>query len=192
MMLIESAMAVRVRAGAGAGVRFNSTAAITNSCATRSSEDVAGVHITLRRLPHSRIFEIPGNRFLASSDGSLNKRKTYMRNRIRAARENSGSASEPINRNEKPKYHPFEEISESPLRGSGDARLTAAETTRTIIEVNSRATLMFSDLISDEVHENIFWPELPYVTDEHGNIYFQVKSDEDILQTLTSENNFVV
>lgn len=114
-----------------------------------------------------------------------------MRNRIRAARENSGSASEPINRNEKPKYHPFEEISESPLRGSGDARLTAAETTRTIIEVNSRATLMFSDLISDEVHENIFWPELPYVTDEHGNIYFQVKSDEDILQTLTSENNFV-
>uniref|UniRef100_A0A0R0IDK7 Uncharacterized protein n=3 Tax=Glycine max TaxID=3847 RepID=A0A0R0IDK7_SOYBN len=50
---------------------------------------------------------------------------------------------------------------------------------------------MFSSLISDEFHENIIWPDLPYLTDEHGNIYFQVKNGEDILQSLTSENNFV-
>lgn len=28
---------------------------------------------------------------------------------------------------------------------------------------------MFSGVVSDEVHENIFWPDLPYVTDEHGS-----------------------
>ncbi|GKD87979.1 hypothetical protein Tco_1359133 [Tanacetum coccineum] len=51
--------------------------------------------------------------------------------------------------------------------------------------------LMFSGLVGDGVHENIFWPDLPYVTDEHGNVYFQVKNDEDILQTLTSEDTLV-
>lgn len=28
---------------------------------------------------------------------------------------------------------------------------------------------MFSGLINEEVHENVFWPDLPYVTDEHGS-----------------------
>lgn len=37
------------------------------------------------------------------------------------------------------------------------------------VQVNSKATLMFSNLINDEVHENIIWPEVPYVTDEHGS-----------------------
>lgn len=72
-----------------------------------------------------------------------------------------------------------------------EARLTPAEMTRTIIEVNSKATLMFSGLLSDEVHENIFWPDLPYITDEYGNIYFQVKNDEDILKALTTDENIV-
>ncbi|XWS61237.1 hypothetical protein CRYUN_Cryun07bG0108600 [Craigia yunnanensis] len=58
-------------------------------------------------------------------------------------------------------------------------------------QVNSKATLMFMGMINDEIHENIMWPDLPYVTDEHGNVYFQVKSDEDILQSLTVENNSV-
>ncbi|KAL2542103.1 Pentatricopeptide repeat (PPR) superfamily protein [Abeliophyllum distichum] len=89
------------------------------------------------------------------------------------------------------KYHPFEEIAESELTVNGEASLTPAETTRTIIEVNSKAMLMFSGFMSDEIHENIFWPDLPYVTDEHGNIYFQVKNDEDILQTLSAEENVV-
>lgn len=29
---------------------------------------------------------------------------------------------------------------------------------------------MFVGLINDEVQENIIWPELPYVTDEHGSM----------------------
>lgn len=36
-------------------------------------------------------------------------------------------------------------------------------------QVNSKAMLMFSGLIGDGGHENIFWPDLPYVTDEHGS-----------------------
>jgi len=86
---------------------------------------------------------------------------------------------------------------------------------------------MFSGLIKDEeVYENIFWPDLPYLTDEHGSelvlmlrhslltiqdcissalfasqccvsclfsdIYFQVNNDEDIMQTLTSDDNYVL
>lgn len=35
----------------------------------------------------------------------------------------------------KPQYHPFEEIVESPFPESGEARLTAAETCRTVVEV---------------------------------------------------------
>lgn len=103
-----------------------------------------------------------------------------------------GAGSSPLKPNPKPsRYHPFEEVSEPELVEGGEARLTPAETTRTIIEVNSKATLMFSGLLGEEVHENIFWPDLPYVTDEHANIYFQVKNDEDILQTLTAEDNYV-
>ncbi|KVH85866.1 Arginyl tRNA synthetase N-terminal domain-containing protein [Cynara cardunculus var. scolymus] len=40
--------------------------------------------------------------------------------------------------------------------------------------------------------ENIFLPDLPYVKGEHGSIYFQVKNDEDILQTLAYGDNLVV
>ncbi|KAG8381246.1 hypothetical protein BUALT_Bualt06G0102500 [Buddleja alternifolia] len=109
-----------------------------------------------------------------------------------AAKEQSSSDSGPVKQNAKPqRYHPFEEISESDLLENGEATLTPAETTRTIIEVNSKATLMFSGFVNEEIHENIFWPDLSYVTDELGNIYFQVKNDEDILQTLTSEETTV-
>lgn len=115
------------------------------------------------------------------------------RNGIRAAaNEKAGSDSGPVKQNAKPqRYHPFEEIADSELLANRDATLTPAETTRTIIEVNSKATLMFSGTVSEDIHENIFWPDLPYVTDEHGNIYFQVKNDEDILQALTTEETVV-
>ena len=93
-------------------------------------------------------------------------------------------------------------------------------------QVNSQATLLFFGLVNEEVHENIFWPDLPYLTDEHGSelelmlrhsvlaiqgfissalfasrccvsgllsdIYFQVNNDEDIMRTLTSDDNYVV
>lgn len=53
-----------------------------------------------------------------------------------AAKEQSGTDSGPVKPNAKPqRYHPFEEIAESAFLESGDATLTPAETTRTIIEV---------------------------------------------------------
>lgn len=33
---------------------------------------------------------------------------------------------------------------------------------------------MFSGMVGDGVHENIFWPDLPYVTDEHGSMLYPV------------------
>lgn len=59
-------------------------------------------------------------------------------NGIRAtAKKQSGSDSDPVKPNAKPqRYHPFEEIAESAfLETGGEAILTPAETTRTIIEV---------------------------------------------------------
>ncbi|PIN20283.1 hypothetical protein CDL12_07017 [Handroanthus impetiginosus] len=111
---------------------------------------------------------------------------------IAAAREQSSSGSRLLKQSAKPqRYHPLEDIDESELLQNGEVRLRPAETTRTITEVNSKATLMFSDLLDEEIHENIFWPDLPYVTDEYGNIYFQVKNNKDILQSLTTEENIV-
>ncbi|KAK4350890.1 hypothetical protein RND71_030203 [Anisodus tanguticus] len=109
-----------------------------------------------------------------------------------SARDQPSASSGPVKQNAKPsRYHPCEDISDSEIGEDEEAQLTPAETSRTIIEVNSKATLMFSGVANNEVHENIFWPDLPYITDELGNIYFQVKNDEDILQTLTAEENFV-
>lgn len=48
-----------------------------------------------------------------------------------------GSASDPVKENGKQRYHPSEDIVESSLvNGGEDARLTAAETARTVIEVS--------------------------------------------------------
>jgi hypothetical protein len=77
-------------------------------------------------------------------------------------------------------------------QNDGDSRLSPAETTRTIIEVNNKGTLMLTGSIGDGVHENILWPDIPYITDQNGNLYFQVKEDEDVMQSVTSENNYVV
>ncbi|PSS04398.1 FMN-binding split barrel protein [Actinidia chinensis var. chinensis] len=148
---------------------------------------------SFRRLSLSGSFSISWNKFQRSGDSSCMTKRNFVKNRIRAsAEEQSGEASIPIKQNPKQSQcHPFEEIVEPELIEGGDVRLTPAETTRTLIEVNSKALLMFQDSFSDEVHEHIFWPDLPYVTDEHGNIYFQVKNGEDILQTLAAEDNFV-
>ncbi|KAL8557297.1 hypothetical protein ACS0TY_004651 [Phlomoides rotata] len=147
----------------------------------------ANFHFSARRLSNSAAFFIPRDKFRRCSG-----RVKSVSGIRAAANESSGSDSGQVKQNAKPqRYHPFEEIAESGVLESGDAALTPAETCRTMIEVNSKTTLMFSTVVSDEIHENIFWPDLPYVTDEHGNIYFQVKNDEDILQTLTSEETIV-
>ncbi|KAL5549398.1 hypothetical protein UlMin_004629 [Ulmus minor] len=131
------------------------------------------------------------SRFRRTNCGFITRRSNLIKNRIRAYTRQLGPGSDPIKPNGKPWYHPFEEIAKSTLENGEDALLTSSETARTIIEVNSKATVMLSSLINNEVQENVIWPELHYVTDEHGNIYFQVKDSEDSVKTLTSENNFV-
>ncbi|PPR85364.1 hypothetical protein GOBAR_AA35329 [Gossypium barbadense] len=118
-------------------------------------------------------------------------RRALIKKKNQVTAEHLGSASGPTKQNGRSDYHPFEEIGEANSNNSDDATLTAAETCRTIIEVNTKATLMFSGMINDEIHESIMWPDLPYVTGGHGNVYFQVKSDEDILQSFAVENNFL-
>ena len=35
---------------------------------------------------------------------------------------------------------------------------------------------MFSGLLGEEVHDNIFWPDLPYITDENGSKFIDFMS----------------
>ncbi|KAA3473348.1 FMN-binding split barrel [Gossypium australe] len=203
ILMIESAMAVRFPAA----TNFCSSAALHNSRPMCSSGEVTSCHVSCRRLFRHGGFGITwyftpkekkyGMARVVCRKGfrRLNRvslsRRTFLKNNIRATAEHLGSASDPAKHNGRSHYHPFEDIGEATSKKSNDATLTAAETSRTIIEVNSKATVMFTGMINDEVHENIMWPDLPYATDEHGNVYLQVKSDEDILQSLTVENNFV-
>ncbi|CAH1430248.1 unnamed protein product [Lactuca virosa] len=107
-------------------------------------------------------------------------------------RASAGQLLGPVEQAKPQLYHPLEDISDCEESDeNGDAILKPAETSRTIIETNSKGLLMFSGLVSDEVYENVFLPDLPYVKGEHGNIYFQVKNDEDVLQALASGDNLV-
>ncbi|XP_024990860.1 uncharacterized protein At3g49140-like [Cynara cardunculus var. scolymus] len=129
----------------------------------------------------SNFFSIPLNKF--------SRRNNLIKSRIRAS---LGELSGPVKQVKPQLYHPSEDISDcEELDENGYAILRPAEASRTIIEANSQALLMFSGLVSDGVYENIFLPDLPYVKGEHGSIYFQVKNDEDILQTLASGDNLV-
>ncbi|KAF9683774.1 hypothetical protein SADUNF_Sadunf04G0049300 [Salix dunnii] len=130
------------------------------------------------------------NKFQRLNGGSF-LRSSHLKSKTQASAENLDSNLESSEQNGKLQYHPFEDIAVSTSETSCDAMLAPQETSRTIVEAKSKATLMLTGLINDDFHENLIWPDLPYVTDEHGNIYFQVKNDEDILQTLTTENNFV-
>ncbi|XP_038708932.1 uncharacterized protein At3g49140-like isoform X2 [Tripterygium wilfordii] len=189
MLLMESAMAVRFPAG----VDFCSSTALPHCRSMWSSDEITGVAVPSRRSFHSGSCHVPWSRLRRLMGSSvLRKSSLLLRKSIRASTEYLGSAPDPAKQNRRQSYHPFEDIAESTSENCRDVRLTAAEATRTIIEVNNKASVMFTDLINDEIQENVVLPELPYVKDEHGNIYFQVKNDEDnILQTLTSENNFV-
>lgn len=66
---------------------------------------------------------------------SVAKRSNCVKNGIRAATEQLGPGSEPVKPNGRPQYHPFEDIAEATLDNVGAARLTSAESARTIIEV---------------------------------------------------------
>ncbi|XP_023541606.1 uncharacterized protein At3g49140-like isoform X1 [Cucurbita pepo subsp. pepo] len=186
--MIETALAVRFPAGAN----FCYSSALSHHRSAWTSEDVTNIgHASgFCRLLHSCASDVQWKRCRSLNSKSFLERNNFRKNGIHASAEHLGSASDPIKQNRR-QYHPSEELVKSRSENAEDVRPTAAETSRTIIEVNSKATLMFVGLINDEVQENIIWPELPYVTDEHGNIYFQVKNTEEAMQNLTSENNFV-
>uniref|UniRef100_A0A0E0J2T1 DUF2470 domain-containing protein n=1 Tax=Oryza nivara TaxID=4536 RepID=A0A0E0J2T1_ORYNI len=87
------------------------------------------------------------------------------------------------------RYHPFEEIAEKLQVDDGEpAHLTDAESARTIVEVNSKATVMISTLIDEGVHERIILPEFPYLTDENGDIYFEVDNDDALLESIMGDD----
>ncbi|GKB84055.1 pentatricopeptide repeat superfamily protein [Tanacetum coccineum] len=115
---------------------------------------------------------------------AITRKNRLTKNRIRAS---AGELSGPVLQPKPRLYHPSKDISDCEESDeNGYAILRPAETSRTIIEANSKGLLMFSGLVSDGVYENIFLPDLPYVKGENGDIYFQVKNNEDILETLAS------
>eukprot|EP01018_Ginkgo_biloba_P018241 Gb_25444 [translate_table: standard] len=118
-------------------------------------------------------------------------RKKVLQTKVQVAADYSDSKSDPLECHGELGYHPLEEIQDCEKTEKGELTLTDAEIARTIVEVNNNATLMFSGTVDDELHENIFWPELQYVTDEYGDIYFEVNDDEDILRILSTSNSSV-
>ncbi|KAM3253897.1 hypothetical protein ACQJBY_047784 [Aegilops geniculata] len=87
------------------------------------------------------------------------------------------------------RYHPWEDIAETLQLDDGEpARLTDAESARTIVEVNNNATVMISTLIDDGVHERIILPEFPYLTDENGDIYFEVDNDDAVMENIMGDD----
>ena len=87
------------------------------------------------------------------------------------------------------RYHPWEDIAETLQLDDGEpARLTDAESARTIVEVNNNATVMISTLIDDGVHERIIFPEFPYLTDENGDIYFEVDNDDAVMENIMGDD----
>ncbi|WOL12665.1 hypothetical protein Cni_G21432 [Canna indica] len=113
---------------------------------------------------------------------------TCRNHRVRAAQQDADS----LKSNLQTGYHPFEEIEDLVPSGDGaERRLTDAEAARTIIEVHSKANVMFSGFADDEIQENIIWPDLPYLTDEHGDIYFEVNNEKEILRTMLTDDKLV-
>ncbi|XP_047091680.1 uncharacterized protein At3g49140-like isoform X1 [Lolium rigidum] len=87
------------------------------------------------------------------------------------------------------RYHPSEDIAETLHLNDGEpARLTDAESARTIVEVNNNATVMISTLVDDGVHERIILPEFPYLTDENGDIYFEVDNEDAVMESIMGED----
>lgn len=73
------------------------------------------------------------NKFRTLTDSPWTRRNNFGQNRVRAS---AKEQSDPIKPNPKPqRYHPFEDIENPGSIEIGEARLTPAETTRTVIEV---------------------------------------------------------
>nr|CAB3503525.1 unnamed protein product [Digitaria exilis] len=137
--------------------------------------------------------------------GGLPRCHAWWRSNGRARRGSGGAgrvrhcravASAPDHMDELPargRYHPFEEIHEAAKLDDGEpAHLTDAESARTIVEVNNKATVMISTLVGDGVHERIILPEFPYLTDENGDIYFEVDNEDALLESIMGEDKIAV
>ncbi|XP_026379853.1 uncharacterized protein At3g49140-like [Papaver somniferum] len=179
MMMIESSLAVVFRGA--------TTTACSSSSPLFFSGNIRPWWSTEDHHSTRRLSQAAGSHYHQHHHHWTPTRTNNLEKRIRTAAASSAGSDNSSGWNGEPNYHPFEEFGAS----TDDSVLTPAETCRTLIEVNSKATLMFSGLVDDQVHENIFWPDLPYLTDEHGNIYFEVNEDEDILKTITSQENYV-
>lgn len=130
------------------------------------------------------------NPFSQSPDRHLfSARKKFLRMKVRAAVGYSDSMSDPLKYKGGLGYHPLEALDDFEKNHEGELTLTDAEIARTVVEVSNNATLIFSGIVDNEVHENIVWPDLQYVTDEYGDIYFQVNDEEDVLQSLSMRNS---
>ncbi|KAJ3671354.1 hypothetical protein LUZ60_007433 [Juncus effusus] len=82
------------------------------------------------------------------------------------------------------RYHPFEDLTDDESDVNGipviPSRLPDSQIARTIVEVNNKASLVLS--LGDEEDEDFSFPDLPYSTDEHGDIYFEVQNDESLAE----------
>ncbi|KAL0382392.1 UNVERIFIED_CONTAM: hypothetical protein Scaly_0526500 [Sesamum calycinum] len=98
------------------------------SAAVRLS--AASFDSSIRAISHSAAFFVPPSSNCRRCGGRVKSRDV-----IRAAAKEQNWSSGWVKQNAKPqRYHLLEEIAESELLENGDARLTPAETTRTIIE----------------------------------------------------------
>ncbi|KAL1217277.1 hypothetical protein V5N11_027345 [Cardamine amara subsp. amara] len=184
--MIESVMAVRLSTGF-----CSSTALLKYRPGLSSEEGGSCFHYASRRVFQPQRLNHSDRCGFLKYNSDYSTRKHSRKNRTQATAEYVDSTSDPEKQTGKSRYHPSEEIRGSLPQNAGDSRLSPAETTRTIIEVNNKGTLMLTGSIGDGVHENILWPDIPYITDQNGNLYFQVKEDEDVMQSVTSENNYV-
>eukprot|EP00252_Welwitschia_mirabilis_P016934 TRINITY_DN37690_c0_g1_i1.p1 TRINITY_DN37690_c0_g1~~TRINITY_DN37690_c0_g1_i1.p1 ORF type:complete len:508 (-),score=110.82 TRINITY_DN37690_c0_g1_i1:123-1646(-) len=134
----------------------------------------------------SRIFK---NAFTKPLGNDLfNSRKSIVQTKVNATTEFSDSNSDAINEQQKDGCHPFEALDSD--KTDKALRLTDAEIARTIVEVNSKAIIMSSKMILKSASRQLSLPPVQYhyVTDEYGDIYFQVNNDEDVLQCMSTSN----
>ncbi|GLJ46446.1 hypothetical protein SUGI_0978930 [Cryptomeria japonica] len=126
------------------------------------------------------------NPFFGSSDYHLFATlKRGLRTRVQVAADYSDSKSDSLKYQGELGYHPLEALNDYENEEKGELKLKDAEIARTILEVNHKATIMLSNTTDVELQDSIFWPEVEYVTDEHGDIYLEVDNDEDVLQSLS-------
>lgn len=113
------------------------------------------------------------NRFQRTNSSYFARRNYLIKNRIQASTKHLGPGSDPIKKNGRPQYHPFEDIAKSTSANCGDAILTSEETARTIIEVQQGISFLISRC--DSKKEGILM-EKSHKFDQQLDSYFSVCS----------------